>query len=156
MARRKLTFLAWGALNALYFLPLFLRGRNRVNLDVVAEGRIFPSVREVLGMAVTFGLTTLAWLFFRAENIGHALDYISRIFSPTLFSVPEINTSGALILIMIMVFLVIEWLGRDQPYAIAAFGLNRHFVLRWSFYYVILALIVVEGGKQQTFIYFQF
>ena len=34
------TFIAWGLLNAIYFLPLLLTSKNRVNLGVVADGRI--------------------------------------------------------------------------------------------------------------------
>ncbi|MBF1097142.1 MAG: MBOAT family protein, partial [Riemerella sp.] len=33
------TFIAWGLLNAIYFLPLLLTSKNRVNLGVVADGR---------------------------------------------------------------------------------------------------------------------
>ena len=51
------TFIAWGALNAIYFLPLLLLNKNRSNMDIVAQGKTFPSLREVIGMAVTFGLT---------------------------------------------------------------------------------------------------
>ena len=39
------TFIAWGFLNALYFLPLLLLKRNRSNLETVAAGRLFPSLR---------------------------------------------------------------------------------------------------------------
>src|SRR5690606_29465848 len=39
------TFIVWGALNALYFLPLLLTKRNRKNIDVVARGRWYPNIR---------------------------------------------------------------------------------------------------------------
>ena len=49
------TFIVWGALHAIYFLPLLLTNRNRTYLGVVAEGKILPSVRELLLMMSTFG-----------------------------------------------------------------------------------------------------
>ena len=41
---------------------------------------MFPSLKEISLMLLTFGLTVIAWIFFRAENIGHALNYIYRLF----------------------------------------------------------------------------
>ena len=75
------TFIIWGALNAIYFLPLLLTNNNRKNLGVVAEGKLLPSFRELIAMLTTFTLTVFAWIFFRAENISHAFDYIGEIFS---------------------------------------------------------------------------
>ena len=37
-------------------------------------------------MLLTFGLTVFAWIFFRAENIGHAFNYISEILSKSIFA----------------------------------------------------------------------
>ena len=83
------TFIVWGALNAIYFLPLLLTNNNRNNLETVAQGKFFPSIKELSFMMLTFGLTVFAWIFFRANNIGHAISYISEILSPSLFSIPK-------------------------------------------------------------------
>lgn len=48
------TFIVWGGLNAVYFLPLMLTNSNRNNLEIVAQGRYFPSIREIFGMLITF------------------------------------------------------------------------------------------------------
>ena len=82
------TFIVWGALNAVYFLPLLLFNKNRVNTDVVAQGKYLPTIKEFFKIAITFSLTVLAWVFFRAENISHAWSYISEIFSLSLFKSP--------------------------------------------------------------------
>jgi D-alanyl-lipoteichoic acid acyltransferase DltB (MBOAT superfamily) len=73
------TFVAWGALNALYFVPIFLMKKNRKNLDHVDS--FWPGTRNFLNILLTFSLTVLAWIFFRAENMAHAFDYIAGIFS---------------------------------------------------------------------------
>ncbi|MGB3151469.1 MAG: MBOAT family O-acyltransferase, partial [Maribacter sp.] len=54
------TFLAWGALNAIYFVPLLLLGKNRKHMGDVAEKGHFPGFREVMGIFITFGLTVFA------------------------------------------------------------------------------------------------
>ena len=53
------TFIFWGALNALYYLPLLLLNRNRINLDDVAEGKLIPSFRDLINIGVTFSLSGL-------------------------------------------------------------------------------------------------
>ncbi len=79
------TFIAWGLLNALYFLPLMLMNRNRKNLLENAEYRLLPSLKDFFSMMATFGLTVFAWIFFRAENLTHLKIILQRIFSSSLF-----------------------------------------------------------------------
>jgi D-alanyl-lipoteichoic acid acyltransferase DltB (MBOAT superfamily) len=148
------TFIAWGALNAIYFLPLLLAGRNRVYMDVPAAGKIFPSPREALGICLTFALTLIAWIFFRAENMTAAFDIISGIFSASLFNSPAVFPKK--LFLILLIFNIIEWLGRDQQYAIAKFGLRWNRPFRWAFYYIIVIVIWLYAGAQQQFIYFQF
>lgn len=88
------TFIVWGALNAVYFLPLLLAKRNRVNIEIVAKGKYLPSFKEILAMMTTFSLTLLAWIFFRAESVGHALNYLNEIFSSSLFLAPEFSVKN--------------------------------------------------------------
>ncbi|MFK8302622.1 MBOAT family O-acyltransferase, partial [Capnocytophaga stomatis] len=88
------TFVVWGVLNAIYFLPLLLTNNNRRNLDIVAQHRVFPKLKESLSIMGTFLLTVFAWIFFRAENLEHAYSFISRIPSRDLFRIPLINGGG--------------------------------------------------------------
>jgi len=152
------TFIIWGALNAIYFLPLMLTKSNRTNLDIVAQGKNLPTLKELSFMILTFGLTAFAWIFFRAENLHHALNYISGILSPSLFMTPEFDgISNAIVtLILIAFLLIIEWKGREGEYAIANLGTKWKKPLRWSLYISIVFLIIIFGGTQQEFIYFQF
>ena len=153
------TFIVWGALNALYFLPLLLLNKNRINTDVVAQGKYFPTFKEFYKIGITFSLTILAWVFFRAENIGHAISYLSTIFSPSIFDFPKLNISRLhtlQMMIMILLFLIIEWNGRETKYALEKIGFNWNKKTRLSFYFSITVLIFMFLGKEQQFIYFQF
>ena len=152
------TFIFWGAINALYFLPIFITNNNRNNLNVVAQGKYLPNLKEILLMSLTFGLTVFAWIFFRAENLGHAFSYISEIFSSSLFEIPKYEKDDFAnpILLLVLIFIMIEWIGRDQQFAIAKICLNWKWPFRYLFYYILLILIFWFGGKQQEFIYFQF
>ena len=148
------TFIAWGLLNALFIMPSILFKTNRDNLDIAAQGKYLPTVREFFAIALTFGLTVFAWIFFRAENLSHAFSYISGIFSASLFELPAV--APKVILILIPLFIIAEWLGREQQYAIAKLGVNWKRPVRWAFYFLILELIFLFAGSQQQFIYFEF
>lgn len=152
------TFILWGALNAVYFLPLLLTKRNRNYLDVVAQGKTFPSLKELSKMVLTFGLTVFAWIFFRAENIGHVFSYISEIFSTSLFTVPKFPGIGPAFRLFLLVlgFLAMEWQGRGNQYAIEKVGLKWKRPVRYSFYFTIIILLFWLGQNKQQFIYFQF
>ena len=154
------TFIAWGALNALYFLPLLLTNKNRNNIEIVAKGKYFPSFKDLLLIISTFGLTVFAWIFFRAQDIGHALQYISGIFSSSIFDYPKFsNMIGAIYTLLYLIFfIVIEWIGRNENYAIEKLALNSKRFIRYGFYYLIIIIIIYAslGKSEQTFIYFQF
>ncbi len=148
------TFIVWGALNAIYFLPLLLAGKNRENLEIIAANSYFPSIKELIQVVLTFSLTVFAWIFFRADNIGHAFNFIEEIFSPSIFNYPEILPLT--IMFLVILFFVIEWFGRTQDFAIQSIGFGWRRPLRWSFYLIIVLAIFLFQGKEQEFIYFQF
>ncbi len=146
------TFMIWGALNAIYFLPLLLAKKNRTNIDVVAKGKYLPSIKEFFQIALTFFLTIIAWVFFRAANISEALHYLQQMFSASLFSMPNYLPSKTILYIIL--FVLIEWLGRDKEYALEYLNMPRF--VRWGVYYLLIFAILWFGGEQQEFIYFQF
>ncbi|MDB2415662.1 MBOAT family protein [bacterium] len=152
------TFIIWGALNALFFLPLLLFKKNRTHLDTVAQGKFFPTFRELIAMVSTFLLSTMTWIFFRAESIYHAKEYFQYMFDWSLFSAQNTLSKSQLKItaLLLMFFLLIEWLGRENEYAIERIDrLNK--IQRWSFYAFLLALIgSCMPTSQNPFIYFQF
>ncbi|MEZ5046511.1 MAG: MBOAT family O-acyltransferase [Chitinophagaceae bacterium] len=151
------TFIVWGALNAIYFLPLLLTNSNRNNIETVAKGKLLPNPKEFFAMLLTFGLTVLAWIFFRAENIAHAYHYILGIFkNPHSYIQIGIYWKYKIVLCLILLFIIIEWIGRDGQYAIERIGYTWKRPLRFALYYAIIIAIIWFTGKDQQFIYFQF
>ena len=151
-------FIIWGALNAIYFLPLLLTNKNRVNLEIVAKDNMLPSISECLKMSATFSLVAFAWIFFRAENFSHATSYIEAMFSVSLFSIPEILTPKITMvytLLLIPLLLVTEWLQRGRLHGLSIERLRRP--ARWMIYTSVLIMSVTFGKfGESEFIYFQF
>jgi alginate O-acetyltransferase complex protein AlgI len=148
------TFIIWGLLHAIYIMPSIIFNTNRNHLDSVAQGRFLPSLKEITMILITFSLTVFAWIFFRAQDVTHAFIYISGVFSKSLFTIPTITP--LVLFAFIGLFIMIEWLGRQNQYAIAKFCDNWPRFFRWGFYYLIVAAIFYFNGAEQQFIYFQF
>jgi alginate O-acetyltransferase complex protein AlgI len=151
------TFIAWGALNACYFLPILLTKNNRNNMSTVAENKIFPTLKELFSILLTFCLTMFAWILFRSENLSHAFQFSSDIFKnyPSYLSLDSYLEYKTLFC-LILFFIIIEWTGREEKFAIERLGLNWNSIFRYGFYLILIICLFKFGGTQQQFIYFQF
>ncbi|MCZ8090643.1 MBOAT family O-acyltransferase [Flavobacterium sp.] len=154
------TFIIWGLLNAFYILPLIICKKNRTNLDIVAKGKKLPSLQEIFSILITFILTVFAWIFFRSESVGLAMDYIFEIFSISTFTIPYFSGIGTSlpVIFFVLLFFTIEWIGRENEFAIQKIGLQWKRVFRWGFYSFLVITIYYFSfnSSNQQFIYFQF
>ena len=132
-------------------------------MEIVAQNSMLPSFRELIQMLITFALTVLAWIFFRAASVGDAMHYIVSMFKglPDAGMVQQainfmIVQVGYFLPIFILFFFLIEWSGRRHQYALAHLGLQWPKMIRWSFYLGLALVILLFAGKEQQFIYFQF
>lgn len=150
------TFICWGAYNAALFLPLLISGHNRRYTGVVAQGRLLPSLKELLQMAVTFLLVVIGWIIFRAENINDAFNYITLMVTDFTPCVPQHGKSA---LFYAALLLVVEWLHRDKQFGLQISdggGLLARRTVRWAIYVVLALFTLLWAGTQEEFIYFQF
>jgi hypothetical protein len=105
-------------------------------------------------MLLTFTLITLAWVFFRAENLGEAIDYNSVILNPSKWGFLEVRPWYFLFLIAI--FIVLEWLGRKGDFALQFLVNTWKKPFRWMFYLSLVILTFWWSKESNEFIYFQF
>jgi alginate O-acetyltransferase complex protein AlgI len=147
------TYVAWGLINALYFLPLLLLNQNRKNVADFTLGFNFDSVRTLLNILSTFALTCIAWIFFRSKTITDAFLYIKRMFENQKFSTEyfRIERYSNELLALVLIFVIIEWNNRTKLEPISG---------KWSWLKLSLCLaaIVALGifSDFKEFIYFQF
>ncbi len=157
-------FIAWGFIHALGFLPLLLLNRNRKFVtNVVAENSWYPSIKEAFQMLSTFLFVTLAWIFFRAENISKAFGYIKKIalnaiHNPSQFLHLPGGHSDPLALQSVFYYVIpmiaFDWLFRRNEREL--FTTVKSGVLRWIVYVVIGLFVLFFFGTKSSFIYFQF
>jgi len=157
------TFIAWGALNALYILPSIIFKSNRLNIETIALARVFPTARELFAMLFTFTLTVFAWVFFRSQDIGSAIIFIKKATIGLFYNYSYLQTAlffdrniGYSMAIIICLFILFEWNGRGYNFAIEKILSSRPVWIRWSFYYVLIYMVLIYSGGEEPFIYFQF
>ena len=160
------TFIAWGAYHAFLFLPLILLGKNRRYRDTVAtitlpdgtaKAKLFPSFREAAQMLLTFTLAVFGWIIFRATGTNTLVGWVSGIFTPSLFTVPWLinRTFYIPLAVSILIMGITEWLQRTKPHGLEISNVHS-ITIRLAIYYVLIFLIVINSGQEQSFIYFQF
>ena len=144
------TFLIWGILNGIYYIPYIFFKKDKFP-QVVAYKTFLPSIKESLQIVTTFFLVLISWTFFRAESIGHAWLYLGQMMDPSLLSIPN-AFRGALIAIIFLVG--VEWLQRDKEYVLQ-FD-SAPWVFRWGTYMGLAIFTLGMFKADQQFIYFQF
>ncbi len=152
------TFIIWGMIHGglLILFQIFKKTRKRILQQIHVNNK--NTCLKILDTGFTFTLIMFSWVFFRASTIGDAGNYIVKIFSPSLFTIPRFTGDSNLfkLFLIITAFMVIEWIGRKQEYPISTLGQRWPRILRWSLYYIIILFIIFFTQPQQPFIYFQF
>ena len=151
------TFVLWGLYHALLFIPLILLG-SKSHKDTVAHGRCLPSFREFTAMVVTFLLVNFGWILFRAPDFTSFSEFVSRLFSHSLFNYHGLTMRMATMLLWCAALLLVEWLQREKQHVLQIDGYRVLSVrpVRLALYAVLVFLIFYFAGQVQTFIYFQF
>ncbi len=144
-------FIIWGFIHSCFFLPILLSKRNRKHVnEVVAYNTKLPSRKEFLSMLSTFTLVTIAWVFFRSDNLTTAVDFFKKIFFNIVLH-PEqfLNYPTAIVSFLYIIPLIIgDWIIRRDERVLK----KQNFIL-----YVIIGLLIwFNFGKNTSFIYFQF
>lgn len=148
------SYVMFGVIHGCFFIPAILNGTMNVK-KVVAKGKLIPSVREIVNMAVTFFIVILINIVFRSETLSKAIDFYTRIIIHSPFKYPELRAPKVAVF-SALIFFTIEWLGREQNYAIQNIGANWHRAFRFAFYYALIMTIVFFSGVETQFVYFKF
>ena len=146
------TFIVWGGLHALYYLPLLILNKNKsASKEIVAANKMLPSFKEFISILFTFILVTIAWVFFRSATCHDAFEYLKGMMHFNEFSL--IGHKDALLLIILL--LIVDWLGRHHDNTLDAV-IHRMPSIRYAIYIVLAIFIFANFSKQSSFIYFQF
>ena len=144
------TFVIWGFLHGLYYLVQWAFVGRPPRGAVVAAGRLLPTPGEAVRVAATFLAVLVAWVFFRAQSLADATEYLRLM----LAGEGGLPRQGITVLALAVGFLGVEWLQRERRHVLDLPALGRP--LRWSVYAGLCVWILSFFGAERTFIYFQF
>ncbi|MES1219659.1 MAG: MBOAT family O-acyltransferase [Bacteroidota bacterium] len=154
------TFIVFGLLHGLYFIPLILAGN--INKSSTGDNnRKLPKPKAVFQMMGLFVLVMLTIVVFGSEDISSAFHYLSRIFSFSIFSKPlfpdQAGISRIIItLLFIILLIIIEWLQKNKDHEMQIDDIQSP-VLRIGIYYALFFLIFAFGSIAQiNFLYSSF
>lgn len=152
------TFIFWGGLHALFFIPVFLLGRNRMYADnVVAQDTLLPTPKEIMQVLLTFSLVTFSRIFFRSPNLSDAFQYIERIASHFYWESYDHPMGYRMVdfYVLLGLFTIYEYLIRRDERNPFKF---KSKLVRFTIYTIIVLamLLFYDDGVNRSFIYFQF
>lgn len=153
------TFVVFGLYQGLLFIPLIIKGKiSEAKIEVNKHD--FPKIKTLAKMVGVFLLVSMGSVLFRAENLTSALHYYYGMINLSLFEIPEIPHIPFVCIVSVLVVLILEWKHRDKEYMIMDID-QWGWVFKYSFvrnviYCGMIFLVLLYGGEEQQFIYFQF
>lgn len=164
------SFAVWGGIHGFYQIAGALR-------DSI-QRRLLPGLSiktdclswKLLQTAVTFGLTTFAWIFFRADTLADAFRYIKRIFTrPTpwllfnggIYQLGLDRVEMNILLSAVVVLFMADLIRYRKKQTLDAFLFEQNVWFEWLAVISLIVMIFVFGKygptfDPQQFIYFQF
>ena len=156
-------FIAWGGLHGVSLVAL-PRPATRVEIDQPGGEGLVPRLAVLLRMILVFSLVCGFWVFFRANSLADAwliwTTMVTQLHDVQAYRelLLEYQAGGPLFGIthLLVMFLVVEWLGRHKPHPVDFPGWPRP--VRWSIYAALAWFVIEYGGRGESspFIYFQF
>ena len=145
------TFVAWGFIHALLFLPLLLFEKNRVNIENTSF-KLF----DIFNILKTFLFVSIAWIFFRSTTIENAIEYIKIIITFHDFSFSFFYKNAKYFLIFMICIVSITTLLLFELKSVK--NRSREVILSKNQMILVLFMILFMGSfkNQLSFIYFQF
>ncbi|WP_366125106.1 MBOAT family O-acyltransferase [uncultured Winogradskyella sp.] len=145
------TFIVWGGLHAALFLPLMLLKSNRNHLK---STKVY--LHQVPSLLITLVLVTIAWIFFRADNLAHAYQYIvdmcnfSHSGARVFYKSSKMLLFSSIIGFSILILLLFEFIAVQK---------NKKEVELSTFTAIFIVILICFMGvfkNPSEFIYFQF
>lgn len=151
------TFICWGALHGIFYLAEHTSKtiRSRFWQLLRMEGGVG---QKIIQTATTFSLVTIAWVFFRAENLSDALYIISHMFSQLDLPLRMLSTTFAscIVAFVFVLFVCLECFLFVDRISTRQFFIQLPFHVKCPVYLGGLLMISLLGVSSNEFIYFHF
>jgi len=156
------TFLAWGAIHGVYLVAAILTDAIQQRFYSATGMNSSPQIKKLFDVSFIFTLVCLAWVFFRANNIGDAFTLLENMAKvdvsaqvAEIFRISGGMVKGVVSFSLLVLLLVLEFAERGKP--LSQVIASKPVLIRWGIYCGFLWTIIYLGVFEETsFIYFQF
>ncbi|MBE9576423.1 MBOAT family O-acyltransferase [Flavobacterium proteolyticum] len=145
------TYVVWGLFHALLFLPLLLFNINRSHLITKSYGWL-----DFAKIGLTFLVVCIGWVFFRADSISDAFQYLAHLFELKNLGLSLFYKTNANLMIFALSVLAVGILSMQELLWVTK---KRELPKISAFGALLLVLLIFFMGSfknQMDFIYFQF
>jgi len=147
------TFIVWGMIHGFFLIIYQWQRKPRKKLFKILRISNNNIIVVAIETFITLLIVILAWVVFRSSTIQQSAEYLRGIFSSSLLSFPQVFPKTAILTTII--FILAEFVQRNKKHALQIEKI-KYRLLRWGIYFGIVLMILLFGGGNQKFIYFQF
>jgi alginate O-acetyltransferase complex protein AlgI len=147
------TFIIWGMIHGSFLIIYQWQRKPRKKLFKTIGINNNNAIVVLIETFITLIIVIMAWVVFRSNSIQQSIEYFKGIFSLSLFSFPQVFPKTAILITII--FILTEYVQRKKQHALQIETIKYRFI-RWGIYFGIVFIILLFGGGDQKFIYFQF
>ncbi len=144
------TFAVFGFLHGCFLLVDALTAKTRASFFKMHADWVGPG--DWVGRIFTFHLVAFAMVFFRAESLTQAFDFLARLSANGLWASGLLDKEA----IYGLAGLALLTLGLTVKKQRGSSRLLSPVWARWAFYYAVIAIIAKYGRNADGFIYFKF
>jgi D-alanyl-lipoteichoic acid acyltransferase DltB (MBOAT superfamily) len=142
------TFIFWGLIHGLLYIPFFFKKSHQ-------DLHEHSIIRKLPQIFLTFSVVCLGWIFFRADNLSQAWNYIGHILSNEgtanyIFGANKRMIIFGIVMMSVLMMMCIEAYYESKQ--------KKEVLLpSWSLILLVLVIFYFGGFKNhESFIYFQF
>ncbi|MCQ2520616.1 MAG: MBOAT family protein [Lachnospiraceae bacterium] len=164
------TYVLWGGIHGIYQIVGDLLKPVKEKANILFKTDKTASSYKFGRIIVTFTLTTLAWIPFRAANFSELVMYFKNMFTrpnfwaffdDTLFEYGLSRQETTILMVALLVLLLVDLVKYNQNLTIGEYLLEQNTWFRWIALILLIAACLVFGQygidfDSTQFIYFQF
>lgn len=144
-------FLLWGGIHALLYLTEYAMGLH------LKEHQYKNLFQKVIAGIYVFVTVSIAWVFFRVENVATVYGIFAKIVSGSVLHImPGASTMTFAINLLLLVLFGTNEIILYRNRALGDAIVSRNALVRYGWICSLLLLIALFGLSNDSFVYFQF
>lgn len=144
-------FLLWGAIHALLYLTEYTMGLHD------KEHQYKNLLQKVIAGTCVFVAVSIAWVFFRVEDVATVHGILAKIVSGSIFYImPGASTMTFVINLVLLALFGVNEIILHRNRALGDAVVSRNVLVCYGWICSCLLLIALFGRSNDSFVYFQF